>query len=263
MLPYIGGKSRLASWIISNFPEDYQQKSYCEVFGGGGWVLFKKDPSYLETYNDLNNNLVNLFKTIRDNFKEFEFKAQWSLHSRGMYNEAREKLKSDKFANELERAIHYAIYRKQSFAGQGGFGFSVKSPKVNSGIWLPLLSRLEIINARLKRVQIECLDFEDCILKYDDKNTLFYLDPPYYDAEHYYNTTSVKFERTDHQRLAEILSKIKGKFVLSYYKHPAILKLYKDYNILTKHSVKSSYGTVRARINKTRPKAVELLIKNY
>ena len=109
MIPYIGGKCALANWIISNFPNDYQQKTYCEVFGGGGWVLFKKDESFLEVYNDLNKNLVNLFKIIRDDYQNFEHKCQWSLHSREMYTEARNKLKDDKFLNDIERALHYAI----------------------------------------------------------------------------------------------------------------------------------------------------------
>ena len=126
MIPYIGGKSYLASWIIENFPKDFQQKVYCEVFGGGGWVLFKKDESYLEIYNDLNKNLVNLFKVIRDEYPEFSYKAEWSLHSRDMYMEARQRIKDDKFLNDLERALHYAIDRVQSFSGQGGWGLLLR-----------------------------------------------------------------------------------------------------------------------------------------
>ena len=71
MIPYFGGKSYTARWIISNFPKDYKDLTYCEVFGGGGWVLFKKKPSAVEIYNDLNRELVNLFLVIRDHHKEF------------------------------------------------------------------------------------------------------------------------------------------------------------------------------------------------
>jgi DNA adenine methylase len=263
MLPYIGGKSYLAGWIISHFPKDYQKLSYCEVFGGGGWVLFKKEQSCLETYNDLNKNLVNLFRVIRDNFPEFEHKSQWSLHSREMYQEAKIKLQDDKFASQLERAIHTAIYQKQSFAGKGGWGYAVKGEKIMSGLWLPLLSRLELINARLKRVQIECLDFERVIDKYDGKDTLFYLDPPYVGVEHYYKTAGVNFTADDHIRLAAILKQIKGKFVLSYYENELVRKLYKRYNIIKKEATKHSRGITRASGDKPRPKSVELLIRNY
>lgn len=263
MIPYIGGKSYLASWIISNFPKDYTQKSYCEVFGGGGWVLFKKEHSFVETYNDLNKNLVTLFKIIRDNFEEFNHKANWTLHSREMYDEARAKLKEDKFLDDLERAITYSITKAQSFASTGtSFGYSITAEKIYCGQWLPFIKRLSIINARLKRVQIECLPYEKCIEKYDRKETLFYLDPPYIEAEHYYNTGGVLFERQDHKRLAAILKRIKGKFCLSYYDHPLARELYKKYRIITKNGVKHSSGTT---VNTTKPRAktTELLIMNY
>jgi DNA adenine methylase len=151
MIPYIGGKSYLSSWIISNFPENYKEQTYCEVFGGGGWVLFKKDPSYVEIYNDLNSHLVNLFRVIRDNYEEFNHRAQWSLHSRELYIEAREKLKDDKFMSELEKAMYYSIEQVQSFSGRGGWGYVITAKKVVSGKWLPFLKRLELINARLKK----------------------------------------------------------------------------------------------------------------
>lgn len=263
MIPYIGGKSYLSTWIISNFPQNYHENVYCEVFGGGGWVLFKKEPSYLEIYNDLNSELVNLFKIIRDNFEEFQHRAEWSLHSREMYDEARLLLKEDKFVNDIEKAMHYAINRVQSFAGKGGWAYQVTADKITSGKWLPFLKRLVLINARLKKVQIECLDYEKVIKKYDKPNTLFYLDPPYVDAEHYYNTQNVHFGREDHIRLAEILDGIEGKFVLSYYDHPLVDQLYGKYRKVKKVTSKHSKGiTVNSKV-KTKPKATELLIMNY
>jgi DNA adenine methylase len=262
MIPYIGGKSALASWIINNFPSNYSKLSYCEVFGGGGWILFKKEPSFLETYNDMNKNLIALFKTIRDDFEQFHHKAQWSLHSREMYEEARIKLKEDKFIDDVERALNYAITKCQGFSSQNSFGYSVTAEKIYSGKWLPFIKRLEIINSRLKKVQIEQLDFEKCIEKYDGKNTLFYLDPPYIDAEFYYNVSGVNFLTADHKRLASVLKRIKGKFVVSYYEHPLARELYKKYRIITKDSVKHCCGVTKT-YQKSKPKAVELLIMNY
>ena len=263
MIPYIGGKSYLASWIIENFPKDFQQRVYCEVFGGGGWVLFKKDESYLEIYNDLNKNLVNLFKVIRDEYPEFSYKAEWSLHSRDMYMEARKRLKDDKFLNELERALHYAIDRVQSFSGQGGWGYAVNVKKIYSGKWLPFLKRMSMINTRLKKVEIECLDFEECIEKYDSKEVLFYLDPPYVGVEHYYKTGDVNFTYEDHLRLADLLKNIKGKFVLSYYQDKLVRKLYKGFRVIRKTAKKHSCGVTRNSGIKEKPESVELLIMNY
>jgi DNA adenine methylase len=262
MIPYLGGKSCLASWIISNFPKDYTEESYCEVFGGGGWVLFKKEPSYIETYNDLNKNLVNLFKIIRDNFEEFNHKANWTLHSREMHEEARVKLKDDKFLNDIERALNYAISKTQGFSAQNSFGYCITADRLYSGKWLPFIKRLQAINARLKKVQIECLDFEKCIEKYDSKSTVFYLDPPYIDTEFYYNVSGVNFKASDHKRLAGLLKRIKGKFIVSYYEHPLARELYKKYRIIKKDSVKHSCGATKS-CQKPRPRAVELLIMNY
>lgn len=263
MIPYLGGKSRIASWIIPQFPSNYQDLTYCEVFGGGGWVLFKKEESRLEVYNDLNSQLVNLFKMIRDNFEEFQHRAEWSLHSREMYYEAREKMKGDKFLSGIEKAMHYAIERVQSFSGSGGWAYQITADKVVSGKWLPFLKRLSLINARLKRVQIECLDFEELIKKYDSKQTLFYLDPPYVDCEFYYDAPGVKFRKEDHERLASVLKRIKGKFVLSYYDHDFVKHLWKNYTVLSKDTVKHSLGSTRALKHRSKPSAKELLILNY
>lgn len=265
MIPYMGGKNYLASWIIENFPENYPEMSYCEVFGGGGWVLFKKRPSILETYNDLNSDLVNLFKAIRDNYPEFSHKSEWSLHSKEMFEEALKKLSDNKFYSQVDKAISYAIKRAATFSGADSksWGYVVNAKRLYSGKWLPFLKRMELINARLKRVQIECRDFEDILKRYDSPNTLFYLDPPYVDVEHYYNTNEVKFTNSDHYRLAAALKKIQGKFVISYYEHPLVRELYGNYNIIQKIASKHSCGVTRNSTSRTKPKSIELLIRNY
>ena len=262
MIPYMGGKSALAGWVISHFPENYKDMVYCEVFGGGGWVLFKKDLSNLEIYNDLNSHLVNLFKVIRDDYEKFNHKCQWSLHSREMFYEAKEKLKDDKFLNDIEKAMHYAISQVQAFSGCSGWGYVLTADKIVSGKWLPFAKRLELINARLKRVQIEQLDFEKVIKKYDTKKTLFYCDPPYVEKEFYYNKNNVSFKLDDHVRLAELLKSIKGKFVLSYYDHKLVRELYKDFRIIEKATKKASRGNVGKYKNEVKPEAIELLITN-
>jgi DNA adenine methylase len=264
MINYIGGKSSLSSWIISNFPQNYTGMTYAEPFGGGGWVLYKKQPGNLEVYNDLNADLVNLFTIIRDNYEVFAHKAEWSLHSREMFNRALESLQGTAHEDMAERALQYAIKRVQAFAGGNSksWGYAVSGEKPSSGKWLPFLKKLEMLNARLKRVQIECLDYEKLIRKYDTANTLFYCDPPYVDAEQYYE---VAFSREDHTRLKDVLTGIKGKFILSYYDHEHVRELYAGCRILEKGSVKHSAGTVgKLRgAGYQKPKVTELLIMNY
>ena len=265
MIPYIGGKFAMSKLIISQFPEDYRKRTYVEVFGGGGWVLFKKDPSNIEVYNDLNSTLVTIFRTIRDDYEKFRHLSEWSLHSRELFEEALRKIRSDQFDCDLEKALAKAITQIQSFSGEGkSWAYEVQSPnKRISGSWLPFLRRLSLINARLKRVQIENLDFERLIQKYDRPTTLFYVDPPYVNTEQYYNSKNVHFTKDDHYRLAKVLHSIKGKFVLSYYEHPLVRNLYPNNRIIAKDNIKSSVVIRNDKNTKSRPKSRELLIFNY
>ncbi len=107
------------------------------------------------------------------------------------------------------------------------------------------------------------MDFERVIMKYDRKETLFYLDPPYVDVEYYYNVAGVDFKTKDHERLAEILKNINGKFVLSYYKHPMIKKLYKGFNFYSRQASKHSAGVTIHSKTRIKPKSTEWLITNY
>ena len=258
MIPYIGGKNNLSKWIISNFPKNYQELTYIEPFGGAGWVLFKKEKSVVEVYNDVNADLVNLFLQIRDNYKQFKRKALWTLNSRDMFKIAKAKFKHRKFEDDVDRAVQYAIIRVQSFSGSGNsWGYSKTDKRAR---WKSFVKRIIKIRKRLETVQIENLDFRQIIEKYDSKTSLFYIDPPYIGKEHYYEAS---FTEKDHTELAKMLQQIKGKFVLSYYPHPLVDKYYKNFNIQTKQVSKSSYGITVNSKQKIRPKGTELLIKNF
>lgn len=250
-------------WIIENFPKDYPRLTYVEVFGGAGWVLFKKQPSAIEIYNDLNSNLVLLFKTIRDNYPLFKHKATWTLHSREQYYDAINFLQSDESAPDIDKAIAYATKQVRSFAGSGGWAYEIKPRRVSNTKWAAFLQRLDAINCRLSTVMIEHCTYSELIPKVDRQDTLFYIDPPYYDAEAYYNNGEVSFTRDDHTNLANILRNIKGKFCLSYFDHPAIRELYHGYRIIEHERSISARGVWRGAPAKTRPRTTELLIMNY
>ncbi len=260
MIPYVGGKSQIANWVIGHFPADFKSRTYVEVFGGAGWVLFRKPPSRNEIYNDFDKNLVNLFLSIRDRFDEFKERAEWTLQGRAIFEVARAKLKAGQFRDDVEWAIWYAISKTQSFAGHGNtYGYSLKPDNPTRG-WSAFLDRLEAIQERLRKVNIECLDFGRLIEKYDSPNTFFYVDPPYFGVEDYY---AAPFAREDHARLAELLRKIKGRFALSYYPCPEINRLYKGFKVARKTAIKSSYGVTRNSASKVRPRSTEILITNY
>ena len=173
-----------------------------------------------------------------------------------MFEFAKERLSDEKFLLQTERAIHYAIQKVQSFSGTGSsWAYRISAPKF-SGKWLPFLNRFELINARLKKVQIECLDFEKVISKYDSKFILFYLDPPYIGGERYYKTNDVNFNLEDHKRLVHVL---KNKFILSYYDHNFVRANYKGFNMISKEVPKYSVGNFKHGIQQHKPIGRELL----
>ena len=176
---------------------------------------------------------------------------------------ATEQLKTGYFRDNIDKAIVFAISVVQSFSGtrnSWGYYISANTRKSSSTRWLSFLRRLNQIRERLSVVQIECLDFRKVIEKYDTPNTLFYLDPPYVQKEHYYR---MGFTEKDHRDLAEILKNIKGKFVLSYYPCDLVEELYKGFNWYTKEVSKSSYGVTGYSRMRSRPRGTELLIKNF
>ena len=96
---------------------------------------------------------------------------------------------------------------------------------------LPSLEFMEQVAQRLERVIIENNSFEKVIKQYDRPNSLFYLDPPYFNTEYFYNVNEINFTTDDHVRLRDILANIKGKFILSYNDDEFLRELYKDFNI--------------------------------
>jgi hypothetical protein len=109
MIPYVGGKSRIADWIISLFPE---HSCYIEAFGGGGWILHTKEPSGVEVYNDIDKDLINLFQVLRDpeKSKELYRRFKWTLHSRADFLDQREMWRLKTYKDEIEHAFCFAYY---------------------------------------------------------------------------------------------------------------------------------------------------------
>lgn len=261
MVPYIGGKARIADWIISMFPE---HKSYVEVFGGAGWVMLDKEPSALEVYNDIDNDLINLFRVVQDPEKcrKLANMYKWALHSRSEFVRLRNIWRLKTYKNDIEHAYCFSYYMCAARLGKRS-GMSFKISKVASAKGPASLQsfarRLLATRNRLKTVIIESLDYVDLIKKYDTPQTLFYLDPPYIKSDYYY---CVNWTKDDHRRLSNTLSEIKGKFILSYYDSSLVRSLYpwcqfttKDVAILC-YQDQHNHGCIQ-------PRATELLITNF
>lgn len=245
---WIGGKKALRNKIIAQFPKEIP-KSYIEVFGGGGWVLFKKEKysKQLEIFNDINSDLVNLFRCVKYHREAVEKELEYMLASREMFFDCKNQMDC-RGLTDIQRAAKYFFIIKTSF------GSDCKTFATNGYCGNGTLKRLDEIQKRLSGVLIENKDFEDIISTYDKESALFYLDPPYHRSEKYYK---YKFDENDHISLKDALENIKGKFILSYNDDEFVRELYKDYLILP---VERSNMLQASTNNK---KFSEVIIKNF
>ena len=249
-MSWIGGKKALRDEIISRFPTDY--KRYIEVFGGGGWVLFHKEPENFEVYNDRNLNLVNLYRCVRDKPDELIAELTYVLNSRTDFEYIRKLMKTPTEIPDVRRAAYFYQLIRYSYAS--GLDSYASQPH---SIWkdFPLITNA---CARLQKVVIENKDFEKLIDQYDRPESFFYCDPPYYDTEDYYD--DVGFTKDDHKRLADRLSSINGKFLLSYNDCPEIRELYEGHGAHIERISRLSNIAQRYEAGKQYD---ELIISNY
>lgn len=218
-----GGKYYLAEWIISKFPAGYEKMTYVEPFGGAASVLLQKHPSQVEVFNDLDKELSNLFLVLQNYsqdliqyltltpYSEWEFENSLKTHA----------------ANSVKRAVDFYVKCRQSIGGRGD-SFALSKHRVRGGMadnvsaWLSSIDdNLPEVVKRLRTVQILCRDALKVIEKFDSVNTLFYLDPTYL-AETRKSTKVFEHELSpqDHWNLLELVSTLKGFWILSGYDNP-------------------------------------------
>ena len=247
-IAWIGGKSRLAELIVAKMPD---HAAYVEVFGGAGWVLFRKPVEKCEIYNDLDSELVNLYRMIKERYAEFLEEFKLVLVSRQIWSElkntAPEKL------SEIRRAARFFYLVKASFAGRGKF-FGVRTDGPSNLNLKRLPELIEAVHERLVRVTIEHLDFRKLIPVYDRPETLFYLDPPYWGKPDYRHNMAER----DFEELNGLLRGLKGKFLLSLNDHHRVREIFDGFEIET---VTTRYSC--ARRTEGRRAINELLIRNY
>lgn len=244
-IKWIGGKRALKKKVIAEFPDSFER--YIEVFGGAGWVLFDKEKhAPLEVFNDIDGDLINLYRCIKYHAPALQEELKYITHSRELFKDFISQMKATGLT-DIQRAARYYIIIRSSF-GANKYSFATRDTNI-----LGKIDYLSEIQDRLERVVIEHLDFEQLIKTYDRPGALFYLDPPYYAAEEYYNGD---FPLEDHKRLLNTLKGIKGKFVLSYNADDVILELYKDFNIKTVQRLNTLLSTKNTDYK-------EVIIKNF
>lgn len=245
---WIGGKKLLRKEIVSRFPEKIDR--YIEVFGGAGWVLFHSDRhADLEVYNDYNSDLVNLYRCIKHHCLELQRELSFMLNSRELFEDFKVQYNT-RGMTDIQRAARFFMVIKTSYGCDARtYGCAKKDPTVT-------IAYLDSIQERLAKVVIENKDFADLIKVYDRPGALFYLDPPYYGTEKYYQA---QFAQEDHERLYQELKDIKGKFILSYNNCDYVWARYENFHI---ESINRN-NNLTARYSNVDKRYGEVMIRNY
>jgi DNA adenine methylase len=231
-LCYYGGKGNLLSKLLEYVP---YHEYYLEVFGGSAALLFAKESVGAEVYNDIDGDLVNLFRVIRDHFDEFYRRVALTPYSREEYMFCKETYKD--CDDPIERARRFFVAIRQAFNGnpEAGWRYSLKIKKrgllASVSAWLSALEELPYAYMRLIHVQIENLHWRECMEKYNDWEWagFFYLDPPYLpDTRREQKVYKFEMSRKDHEELVEwLLTKSKTKVMLSGYDNDLYFELEK------------------------------------
>lgn len=248
---WIGGKYLLSKQIVERIPKHH---CYVEPFSGAAWTFFRKEPSDVEVLNDINKEVVTLYRIVQNHLEEFIKYFKWVLPSR---DEFQRLLSVDpNTLTDIQRSVRFYYIQKSSFAGKIAGNptwgtATTRPPRLNL---LRIEEDLSAVHLRLSRVYIENLDYSKLISKYDRSNTFFYLDPPYYGCEDYYGKEI--FNRDDFQVLSDQLIGIDGKFLLSLNDTPEIREIFNPFDI-QEVSTRYSCSSVAPK------KVTELFISNY
>ncbi len=250
LVPWIGGKRRLAKDIIPTFPE---HSCYVEPFCGAAALFFMKDQSKVEVLNDVNSDLICLYRVVKHHLDEFVRQFRWAMTSREMYGWLT--MTEPQTLTDIQRAARFFYMMKCGFGGKVDgqtFGTATTSkPRLNL---LRLEEDLSAVHMRLHQVVIEHLNWAECVKRYDRPHTLFYLDPPYWGTEGY----GVGFGLEQYDTMAALLATIKGKAVVSVNDIPEMRTAFKGLST-RRLTIKYSVGNVKTR---SAPKG-ELLIANF
>ena len=279
MVSYIGGKSKIGKWIVPFYDKDME--TYVETFGGMFWCFYNMDlkqfPNLKKVvYNDFNPLNYNLFKCIQN--PEELLKAindiecqQFGVevtppHLKELFISFQAEIFAEDFSvnpGDYVTAAKYVYILTQVFSGS--------KPEKSSYIDLKgkykskyltfrdKLSKPDWVEHFLAITHVENMDFADVITKYDSPTTYFYVDPPYWKTENYYSNHD--FDREDHERLADSLKSMEGKFSLSYYDFPLLSEWFpKDQYVW---EMKQFAKAAAAKKGKAQTMGEELLIMNY
>lgn len=255
-ITYYGGKQKLAPIIIKLIPSHIL---YAEPFSGGAAVFFVKKPSEVEVLNDLNGELINFYRVIKNQFDELLAEINNTLHSRKLHKHAYVIYSNPELFDPVKRAWAVWVLSSQGFSGKldSVWGYDIEADSTSRKIYFNKIEFTEMYSRRLEKVQLENADALYIIRSRDSEESFFYCDPPYFNSNmgHYKGYTKKDFEE-----LLQLLSTIKGKFLLSSYPSKLLQQYRSQHNWSTLTFEQLVTVNVKTRSNK---KKIEVLTANY
>lgn len=223
---WVGGKRLLAKRIISR-QREIEHRCYVEPFVGMGGVFLRRDfAPDCEVINDYDGEVINFFRILQRHYVPFLDMLKWQLTSRSEFE--RLLALDPNTQTDLERAARFLYIQNLAFGGKPRGNFGVKRTGPARFDLTKLVPVLEDVYERLNRVVIECLPWQAAIDRYDNPATLFYLDPPYYGTEDYYQA---EFGRDEFTEMAARLRNLKGKFILSLNDCPEVREIFSNFDV--------------------------------
>ncbi len=238
IIPWIGGKRRLADRLIPLFP---QHECYVEVFCGGAALYFLRPaPAPVEVINDINGELVNLYRVVQHHLEEFVRQFKWALSSRQVFKWLQDIPPAT--MTDIQRAARFYYLQHHAFGGKvagQSFGTATTAPAVNL---LRIEESLSAAHLRLDGTTIENLPWQECLARYDRAHTFFYMDPPYWKTEGY----GVPFEWAQYEQMADLVRSAKGKVMISINDHPEVRRVFDGlvyHDLGIKYAVANNHGS--------------------
>lgn len=250
--PWLGGKRNLARRICAIL-DAAPCATYVEPFVGMGGIFLRRTARpRAEVINDRGRDVANLFRILQRHYVPFLDMLRFQLTVRAEFE--RLAATDPDTLTDLERAARFLYLQRTAFGGKvSGRNFGVARDRPGRFNLTTLEPMLEDLHTRLAGVVIECLDWSDCLARYDGPDTLFYLDPPYWGCEGDYG--KALFARADFARLADQLARIRGRFLLSINDTPEVRTIFARFD---QEEVATTYSV--GRRSGAPDRAAELLV---
>lgn len=221
IIPWLGGKRRLADKLMPLFPP---HECYVEVFCGGAALYFLRPvPAPTEVINDLNGELVNLYRVVQHHLEEFVRQFKWAISSRQIFKW--QQMIKPETLTDIQRAARFYYLQQHAFGGKVSgqhFGTATTGAPINL---CRIEENLSAAHLRLAGTYVENLPWKDVMAKYDRPHTFFYCDPPYWQTEGY----GIGFDFDQYIDLSEFMRNCKGKVMVSLNDHPDIRRVFDGY----------------------------------